>query len=142
MASVLGRAVVFGIDGTVAYTGMATTGNEPENLEYTENYKTHETRAKDGETIGLVFYDKQEELTIDFFPCAAAGVGAIATAKANIVLPAIGAKVTIAAMSGSVANDTTWLYVGGGKIRWENENIVKMTLPLKQFSTDIGTATT
>jgi hypothetical protein len=137
----IGKAIVWGIAGTVAYTGMATTSNEPQSVEYTEKYAEHAAKTKLGETIGLYLFDKQEELTIDFYPCADAGAAAIATAEAAIVLPAPGAKVTIAAMKGSVINDTTWIYKGGGKISEGNDHEVKMTLPLIQYSTDISTAT-
>ena len=142
MGTMIGKAIVCGGAGTMAYTGMATTSNEPQSVEYTEKYAQHDAKTKQGETIGKYFFDKQEELTIDFYPCADAGGSAIATAEAAIVLPAVGSKVTIAAMKGSVLNDTTWIYEGGGKISEGNDHEVKMTLPLKQYSTDISTATT
>ena len=139
---IIGKAIVWGISGTMAYTGMATTSNEPQSVEYTEEYQKHLSKTKLGETIGAYYFDKQESLTIDFYPCADAGSNAIATAEAAVVLPAVGSKVTIASMKGSVLNDTTWIYEGGGKISEGNDHEVKMTLPLRQYSTDISTATT
>lgn len=138
----LGKAIVWGISGTMLYTGMAaTSNNEPQSLDYTENYEEHESKTKQGETIGLYLFNKKQDLTIDFYPCADAGVGAIATAEAAVVLPAIGAVVTIATMKGAVVNNTKWIYKGGGKISEGFDHEVKMTLPLKLYSTDISVAT-
>jgi hypothetical protein len=139
MPTILGRCIVWGIDGTMLHSGIAATSdNEPEALDYEETYKEHETILKDGEPGGLVLWFKRENLTIDFYPCEPAGAGSIAAAKANIALPPAGSKVTIAGMAGAVLNDTTWLYVGAGRIREEASNIVKMTLPLRQYGTDIA----
>lgn len=141
--AMIGKAIVWGISGTMVYTGMAaTSNNEPTGVDYTEKYQQHFAKSKQGETVGAYLWDKQEEMTIDFYPCADAGAGKIADAIAAIALPAIGDKVTIAAMKGGVLNDTTWIYLGDGKISEGNDHEVKMTLPLKQFSTDISTATT
>jgi hypothetical protein len=139
MPTILGRCIVWGIDGTMLHSGIvATSDNEPEALDYEETYKEHETILKDGEPGGLVLWFKRENLVVDYYPCEPAGAGSIANAKTNIELPAIGSKVTIAAMAGARINDTTWLYAGGGRIREESSNIVKMTLPLRQYGTDIA----
>lgn len=135
----LGKAIVWGINGTMAYTGMATTANEPQSVDYTETYEEHESKSKAGETVGLYLFNKKEDLTIDFYPC---DPSVTATAEAAIVLPAIGAKVTIAAMKGAVLNDSIWIYKGGGKISEGFDHEVKMTLPLRQYSSDISTAAT
>jgi hypothetical protein len=145
MASEIGRAVVFGIDGTMLYNGVAampTTGNELQKAAYEDQCNVHESKSKKGETIGLVFWNQRKKLTIDFYPCAAAGTGAITTAIASIIMPALGAKVTLASMSGADLNSAAWIYQGGGTVEQTNEGEVKMKPPLMQYSTDISTPTT
>lgn len=139
----IGYVTVWGIDGTMAYTGMATADNILEQLSYEDTTKEHETKDKQGETIGLKLWDPKKMLTINFFPAKAAGGGSIAAAKLVVDLPARGSKVTVAAMVGAGSpvfdlNGTTWLYVGGGRIELNQENEVKMVLPLRRYNTDIA----
>ena len=139
----IGYVTVWGIDGTMAYTGMATTDNILEGMSYEDGTKEHETKDKQGETIGLRLWDPKKTLTVNFYPGKVAGTGAIAAAKLNADLPAKGAKVTIAAMQAAASpvfdpNSASWLYVGGGRIEFANEGECKMVLPLRRYNTDIA----
>ncbi len=139
----IGYVTVWGIDGTMAYTGMATADNILEGMSYEDGTKEHETKDKQGETIGLRLWDPKKTLTVNFYPGQAAGTGSIAAAKLEVDLPARGSKVTIASMpaAGSPVfdtNGTTWLYVGGGRIEFGNEQECKMVLPLRRYNTDIA----
>ena len=140
--SQIGRAVVFGIDGTIQYEGVASTGNEVQKISFEDQVNRHEHKDRKGEVIGLTFFNRRKKLSIDFYPCAPAGDGAIAEAAENIHLPDPGAKVEIADMSGDDLNSEVWIYEGGGTIEYTNEAEVKMKLPCMQYATDISTPST
>lgn len=134
----IGKVTVWGIDGTMTYTGVATTDNVMDTVNYEDTVEEHELKDHKGITVGVKLVNPRENLTINFWPAEPAGAGSIAAAKTNVVLPAKGSKVTIASMSGSPLNGTDWLYLGGGSIEESHEGDVKMTLPLRRYSTDIA----
>src|SRR6266498_3183610 len=102
--SQIGRAVVHGIDGTIQYEGVASTGNEVQKLSYEDQVNKHEHKDRKGAVIGLTFFNRRKKLTIDFYPCAPAGDGAIALAAENMALPAPGVTVKIEGMAGPDLN--------------------------------------
>lgn len=140
----LGEVFIFGLDGTLAYSGMATSGNEPQRGSYQDEISRHDSKNKKGETIGVQLFNPNPKITITFMPKAdSTGAGAIADAKSNMVLPAKGSKVTLAGFPPVVGSDGTinsaqWLYLGGGAIELTNEAEVVMTLPLERFNTDMA----
>lgn len=145
----LGRAYIWGLDGTLLYSGMAAANNEPQSLEYRDEYSRHDTKDKKGDTVCVILYNANPKLTIDFMPfeAAGAGTGEVATAKTRMVLPPIGAKVTVDAFppvvgskdaAGDTINSAKWLYLGGGSIRFSPEAEVVMSLPLEKFATDLA----
>jgi len=138
MATQIGVVTVFAIDGTLAYTGLASTDNIIEGAGLEDDCDEIERRDKSGEVVGVRTYNENKRIEISFLPSKPAGTGAIAAAKANVVLPARGAKVTLASFAGSVFNDTTWLYIRGGRIEQTNEGELKMTLPLRRYAVDIA----
>lgn len=140
--SQIGRAVVFGIDGTMQYEGVAATGNEVNKISYEDQVNRHEHKDRKGAVVGLTFFNRRKKLTIDFYPCAPAGDGAIALAAENMALPAPGARVTIEGMAGPDLNSENWIYEGGGTREFTNEAEVKMKLTLMQYETDISTPST
>jgi hypothetical protein len=143
--SQIGRVIIFGLDGTVAYTGVATTENEPQSMSYDDSVEVHRSKDRKGEVIGAQFFNPVKKISINFFPCTAAG-DTKAHAQAKMVLPAIGAVVALAAWpvpsTGEILNNTKWIYFGGGKIDFSNEDSVKMVLPLERANTDISTPNT
>ena len=143
----LGYATVHGIDGTIAYTGMATTDNLFESLTAEEQVQEHEAKDKTGETVGLKLWNRRRNLTIKFYPAKTAAGGAIAAAKLLVDLPVVGAVVTIASDAEAASpnfgiNSAKWIYAGGGSINKTNSDDVYMTLPLRRYATDISTQST
>lgn len=141
----VGEVYIFGLDGTLAYSGMATTGNEPQRAGYQDEISRHDSKDKKGATVGVQLFNPNPKITITFMPKAdATGGGAIADAKSNMVLPAKGSKVTLSGFPPVVAtaedtiNSTKWLYLGGGSIDFTNDQEVVMTLPLEKFATDLA----
>ena len=67
----------------------------------------------------------------------------ISDSEDNVILPAKGSTVTLAAFpTNSGLNETTWIYEQGGSIGFTNEGEAKITLPLVKYNTDISTAAT
>lgn len=142
----IGKVFVWGLDGTLAYSGLLTTENEPSDLTYKDEISRHESKDRKGETCGIQLYDPHPQITIKFMPCSAStGSGQIANARTKVVLPTKGSKVTVAAFppNTGTAEDVTinsakWIYLGGGEISLNNEKEVEITLPLEKWSTDFA----
>ena len=141
----IGQAYVFGLDGTLAYTGLATTANELRSLEYRDEVKRTDVQDKKGQTVGVMLYDPNPKITITFYPCQPAGAASILGAQTNSVLPALGAKVTLAAFppvvgtaESTVIKSLKWIYLGGGSYRFSNDGVLEMTLPLEKFASDLA----
>jgi hypothetical protein len=144
----LGQATVHGIDGTLAYTGVATTDNIIDSVNFVDGVKEQEVLDGKGEVVGLKLWQKKRTITIKFYPSEPAAAGAVATAKTNAVLPAIGSKVAIAAMppvvgtaDSAVINSAKWIYAGGGSYDFTREGDLVMTLPLRLYTNDLATTT-
>jgi hypothetical protein len=143
----LGYATIHGLDGTLAYTGLAVTDNLLESLSYQDLCKEMETLDGKGEVVGLKLWQKKKTCTIKFYPGEDALAGAVAAAKLNAVLPAIGSKVTLAAFppvvatAESIINSAKWIYAGGGSYDFTREGDLVLTLPLRRYATDLSTVT-
>ena len=143
----IGRVFVWGLDGTLTYTGLAVAENEPQKLSFQDAVSRHNSKDKKGKTIGVQLWDPNPKITVTFMPCASApGAGAIAIAKTKVVLPARGSKATLTGFPPNTGtaedvsiNSAGWLYLGGGGIEFTNEGEVVITLPLEKFSDDLAT---
>jgi len=134
----IGTVTVWGLDGTLLFSGLIAADNILESISLEDDAEELERKDKLGETVGLRVWDPKKRIEVSFYPSKPAGTGAIAGAKTNVVLPTKCAKVEIAGMPGSLFNDTTWLYVKGGRVEGANEQEMKITLPLRKYATDIA----
>jgi hypothetical protein len=140
----IGRVYIHGLDGTLAYTGMATTANELKSLSYRDRITRANTKDKKGETVGVRLWDPNPMVSVRFLVCEPMGAGSIANAKTRMVLPSKGAKVTLAGFPPAVGtaegtiNSVSWIYFGDGEIEFTDEGEVAMTLPLEKFNTDLA----
>lgn len=143
----IGAVYVWGLDGNLAYTGMAVNQNEPQKLSYQDDISRHNSKDRKGQTIGVQLYDPNPKASVTFMPrSAATGAGQIALAKNTVVLPARGSKVTLSGFPPNPLtaedvsiNSAKWIYLGGGSIDSTNEGEVTMTLPLERFGSDLAT---
>lgn len=135
----IGTVTVWGIDGTVAYSGLASTENLPETVSLEDGTDEHESKDAKGEVVGLKLFNPVARATVKVYPSKAAGTGAIAAARANIILPVKGAKVTLAGFhANSGLNSSAWIYAGGGSQEYNNVGEVALNLPLRKYNTDIA----
>lgn len=126
-----GRASVFAIDGTLAYTGVATIDNEVQAANMTDEFDVVELMDRRGEVIGKAARNRRRTLTIDFIPTDASTSNpqTEAGAKANVAFPDKLALVTLASF-GITDIDGDWNYVGGGTVGMTAEGYIRMTLTL------------
>lgn len=136
----IGVVTVWGVDGTLAYTGLASTDNVLESVDLNDEAEVTRRRDNLGETKGVLIWDPRKTITVTFYPSDPSD---ISDSKDNIVLPAKGSTVTLASFpTNSGLNETTWIYEQGGSIGFTNEGEAKITLPLVKYNTDISTAPT
>src|SRR5207245_9631945 len=97
----IGRAICWGINSTVTWTGVATASfDEIESMDLTDDPQIHITRDRLGETLGIRAWDQKLSLTLNVYPCSDIGAGAIAAAKAHALLPPVLSLITIVGAGG------------------------------------------
>ena len=138
-----GRAAVYGLNGAVAYSGVASPSAQLlQSAELSDEFDKAELKDSTGEIIGLARTNHRRTFTIDFIPVAVPGVGnatnTLASARGALKVPAPLAQVITSGFDHEDYNGN-WVYNGGGKIRFSGEGYCKMTLPLIQFDSDITT---
>ncbi len=141
----IGTVTVHGIDGTLAYTGLATAKNLLRKVSYKDTIQKKQTKDSKAKTVGVKGWDPSPEISISFAPCEPAGSGSIAAAKTRVVIPAFGSKVTLAGFPPDAAtaegvsfNSAKWLYLGGGSIEVGDEDDIMINLDLTKFTDDIA----
>ena len=135
-----GKFSIFGIDGTLAYTGVGATFNSVVGIGLKDKFDIAELKDKGNNVISESPTNRRAEVSFDIIIFDPATPGTIATAKSKVVLPYPLAVVTIADM-GITYLDGTWNYVGDGEINFTVEGYVKMTLPCRRRGNDLATAT-
>lgn len=133
-----GTATVTGTGGDITYTGYftlaaldASADQTVETMQLTHGADVADTNNSNGETVGYRVKNRENQLTINFFPTAA---DTKAHALLATELPVIPSKVALSNFftSGSTQDalvNGDWIYKGGGTIN-TSEDVVKMTLPL------------
>ena len=137
-----GRAAVFGVNGAIAYTGVAAPSAQVlQSAELTDNFDLAELKSQVGEIIGLAKTNHRREFKIDFVPSSdgTSGNNTLANARLSLKLPTPLSQVVTSGFDHADYNGN-WTYIGGGTISVSGEGYCKMTLPLRQYDTDITTA--
>lgn len=131
-----------GVQGTVAFTGMATTVNKLKGWSLTESATGGETKDGDGNFLNVSTSGRMHKCSVSVIPFDSASPGTLAGVKANVVLPVPMAKVTIAG-SGIALFDGDWHYAkdGGASVRASNDgNSLEIELPLERYEPTGGGA--
>lgn len=134
----VGQVTVRGIDGTVAFTGMATTNNKLIARSFQKLTDENEAKDGDGAVFSKAYLNRRRKMTIDIIPFDAA-TNTLAAAKAKVLLLDNGAKVTIASSSISLL-DGEWHLTGTPSIREANDgSSLIISMEIEQF-TENGTS--
>jgi len=124
-----GRAVVFTVEGTMAYTGVAVSQNSIQSASLSDEFDLLEVRNQRGQTITQMAINIRHRITIEMIPTAVAGTNTQAAAALAVELPEPLTLVTLAGFELPEFNGN-WNYLGGGSIGLSNQGTISMTLPL------------
>ncbi len=126
MATIIGTAAIYGLDGTLAWSGVATTDNEAQSASLQDSCDKAELKDGTGATIGKRYYNRRHTLTVEVVPLS----------KAKATLPALGALVTLAGfgIGGASLYDGNWNYDGEGSIEpGQGEVPLKLKMTLVRY---------
>ncbi len=134
----VGQVTVRGIDGTVAFTGMATTNNKLIARGFQKLTDENEAKDGDGAVFSKAYLNRRRKMTIDIIPFDAA-TNTLAAAKAKVLLLDNGAKITLASSSITIL-DGDWHLTGSPSIREGNDgSSLIISMEIEQF-TENGTS--
>lgn len=129
----VGQVTVRGIDGTVAFTGMATTNNKLIARSFQKLTDENEAKDGDGAVFSKAYLNRRRKMTIDIIPFDAAS-NTLAAAKAKVLLLDNGTKVTIASSSIALF-DGDWHLTGTPTIREANDGTsLIISMEIEQFT--------
>lgn len=160
--TVVGKATIYNIDGTVAYSGvidnagtagtMAVGDNFVQSIGITDEVDMTELRDAKGNVQGYDLYNHRRTATLEIIPIgstvdAAAGKTILPKPGASVQVAEIasetstetempGLAVAAAAASGSAANAVHWTYVGGGSVTLSNTDTLRISLPCRLQNAD------
>lgn len=139
-----GRACVFGIDGTITYSGkwvttatpnsptsMATSQMDMQSAGFNDQFEVTTLPNSSGEIIGKNARNRTQTLSIDLFILAASGVNTDADAQAAIKLPDPLAIVTLAGFNNTTF-DGDWNYEGPGAVNMTADGYARVSLTLSR----------
>lgn len=113
MSNLIGEAVCFSMDGvTCAFSGVATTQNEPTGLNLRATFDKADVQGSNGRTIARGGSDERHMLTVDVTFKANQANPTRAQAKATPKLPGKFAIVTLSSF-GNTLIDGDWNYEEG-----------------------------
>jgi hypothetical protein len=127
----IGKGHVVGVEGADDFFGAVVSY---QGAEETDDFQKKYTKNNRGDTVGGFGYDGRRQLTIDMITQATT----IAAAEGALKKPSKMAKVVLSSFKDATINGN-WIYEGGCKIRYVNDDVAKITLPLVRFDADIST---
>jgi L-asparaginase/Glu-tRNA(Gln) amidotransferase subunit D len=136
--TIKGVGVFWGIGSSFAMagTGIPTTGTptlRPQSIDFGVEAERVDIADYKGETVGSVFFNQKQTLSIEVIPTA----GTIANAKGASILPEPGALVTITdtvdtELSEAASQSGKYIFIRGSKRR-SNKDVVRLTFELEQY---------
>lgn len=126
MATITGTAAIYGLDGTLAWSGVASTDNSAQSAVLKDSCDKSELKSGAGNVIGKRYYNRRHSIDVEVVPVS----------KAKATLPAMGAIVTLASfgIGGGSLFDGSWNYDGEGTIEpGQGETPLKIKMTLVRF---------
>lgn len=160
--TVIGKATIYNLDGTVAYTGcidnagtaatVVAADNYLQSINLTDEVDTTELRDAKGNVQGMDLYNHRRTATIEFIPIGST----VDAAAGKAALPKPGAVVQVAETSGESSSETelpgiftadtaqpaagatavSWQYIGGGTVSLSNTDMMRFSLPCRLQNAD------
>jgi hypothetical protein len=126
------KAVVWGNNIGVAYTGHAATANMPQTATFTQDGDEQEIRDATGEVQTFVYYNNRETLDIEVIPVGTS----LANAKTANISPAKGDLVTITDPDSAHTElpSTYWICISSTQTN-SNTAEVRISMSLRKYGT-------
>lgn len=141
MRVLTGRAAIFGIDGTLAYTGVATTRAQIASIGVTHEENMAFIQASNGDTIGAASSNQRQSIQIEFTPTAAPGDQTYTGAITAMVKPTPLAVVALSGFGNSEL-DGNWNFGGNWSSNLTADGYVRCSMNLLRFNGDALTPVT
>lgn len=136
---IAGKVAVYGIQGTVAFTGLLVTENKLVDWDFSDSADAGETKTGSNHFHSVSSSGDMAKANITIIPFDPDTPGTLATAKSKIVLPAALAKVTITAPALPINGDWHYARAKGGSVKPDSSGqALKVSLPLERFDTGDG----
>jgi hypothetical protein len=125
------EAKVYGTDGTLAFTGAATTTIDPQSISVTDEFDIAEARNKVGDVKTRSAHNRRHTISVQILWRDAGGSPTQATAKSAVKFPGMLGLVTLAAFGNSLL-DGDWNY-DGGSAEYTNDGYCSGTFKLSRY---------
>jgi hypothetical protein len=140
--STIGSVTVRGIDGTVAFTGMATSANKWVGRSLRKQTTENEALDGNGAVFSKAYMNRRRRATIRIIPFVASGTSTpLAAAQALMLLIDNGATVTIAS-SGIALWNGTWHVTGEPSLEESNDGSSAVIVMEIEYFIENGTSGT
>ena len=161
--TVVGKATIYNIDGTVAYSGvidnagtagtMGVGDNFVQSIGITDEVDMTELRDAKGNVQGYDLYNHRRTATLEIIPIGST----VDAAASKTILPKPGASVQVAEIAGETSTETEmpglavasaaggsangvyWTYIGGGSVTMSNTDTLRISLPCRLQNADTAT---
>lgn len=138
----IGAVTVRGIDGTVAFTGMATSANKWIGRSLRKTTTENEALDGNGGVFSKAYMNRKRRATIRIIPFVASGTSTpLAAAQALMLLVDNGSQVTIAG-SGIALWNGTWHVTGEPALEESNDGSPAMIVLEIEYFVENGTSGT
>lgn len=136
-ATLAGKVAVYGMDGTVAFTGMVKTANILKGFSMTQSGR--EARLeKNGHVIGGARDVETRQISVSIVPYSSDTTPTLAEAKALVVIPPLLGDITIDDFDITIF-DGTWTSVGSPSVSPREDGYLEITLTGEQYLQADGT---
>jgi hypothetical protein len=128
MATITGRATIFGFIGDHSWTGIGTLFNE--SAEISDEFTL--TQLKDGDSVtqGLIASDPNRKMRLQFTPVSSSGTNTLANAALSLPAPAPLSRVTLTNYKDTTLNHARWVYTGGWKVGLKKDGLATYELEI------------
>lgn len=138
--STIGAVTVRGIDGTVAFTGMATSANKWVGRSLRKQVTENEALDGSGATFSKAYLNRKRRATVRIIPFVASGTSTpLAAAQALMLLVDHGSVVTIAS-SGIALWNGSWHVTGEPAIEEANDGTSAVIVLELEYFTENGSS--
>lgn len=132
MSNMIGEAKVYGVNGTLIITGVASTDNDPQKLSLTDDFDIAEARNKTGDVKTRAAHNRRHSITVTILWKDDAGSPSQSGAVGKVRFPDPLAKVTLGGFASNTVLNGDWNYEGGSA-EFSNDGYCTGTFKLSRY---------